>query len=176
MLTRMIKFVNALPYTTEVIGGDQLRGGFGAPSVTGRNPVASFRNTIDGLNDVAERLRNVCIESLGYADCIGRYDSPETFFYCDPPYMDTEYYYTGYFAPESHERLSELLHGIKGRVMVSHYADDLYDRLYQGWNRFEYRSFKGSHKAEPGREKPRTTEALYCNFQPQLKNRSLFHE
>ncbi|MCR4319177.1 MAG: hypothetical protein NUV74_02430, partial [Candidatus Brocadiaceae bacterium] len=44
--------------------GDQRQGGFSVPSVTGRNPVQSFRNTIDSLNDIAERLRNICIENL----------------------------------------------------------------------------------------------------------------
>ncbi|MCR4321296.1 MAG: DNA adenine methylase, partial [Candidatus Brocadiaceae bacterium] len=44
--------------------GDMNRGGFAMPSTTGRNPVQSFRNTIDSLNDIAERLRNICIENL----------------------------------------------------------------------------------------------------------------
>ena len=55
--------------------GDQKRGGFAVPSTTGRNPVQSFRNAIEGLDDVAERLRNVCIENLPYDECIKRYDS-----------------------------------------------------------------------------------------------------
>ena len=38
------------------------------------------------LADVADRLRNVLVENRDFADCIRRCDSPETFFYCDPPY------------------------------------------------------------------------------------------
>src|SRR3990167_928540 len=37
-------------------GGDQWRGGFACPSVTGRNPVQSFRNAVDSLEHIAKRL------------------------------------------------------------------------------------------------------------------------
>ena len=50
--------------------GDQARGGFACPSIAGRNPVQSFRNSIETFADVAERLRNVYIENVDYADCI----------------------------------------------------------------------------------------------------------
>jgi DNA adenine methylase len=40
------------------------------------------------LADVAERLRCVLVENRDFADCIRRYDSRDTFFYCDPPYTD----------------------------------------------------------------------------------------
>src|SRR4029077_4964041 len=38
------------------------------------------------LADVAERLRSVLVENRDFAECIRRYDSRDTFFYCDPPY------------------------------------------------------------------------------------------
>ncbi len=154
--------------------GDQNRGGFACPSITGRNPVQSFRNAIETFKDAAERLRNVCIENLDYADCVRCYDSPGSFFYCDPPYLDSEHYYdTGNFAYDDHHALSKLLYVIKGKVMVSHYANGLYEELYHGWHRYEYSSFKGSHKSE-GEKKPKTVEVLYCNFKPAGRNRSLF--
>ncbi|GIL20821.1 MAG: hypothetical protein DWB56_13955 [Candidatus Jettenia sp.] len=59
--------------------------------------------------------------------------------------------------------------------MVTHYQNGLYDELYKGWQRYEYESFKGSHKSDAGEEKPGTTEILYTNFEPELKTRSLFN-
>ncbi len=95
-------------------GSDFQYGGFKIPSVTGRNPMKSFRNAITGMNTVAERLRNVCIENLPYQECIKRYDSEDTLFYADPPYLNTEHYYgKGCFTLEDHYKLSELLHGIQ---------------------------------------------------------------
>ncbi len=155
-------------------GGDMATGGFSMPSITGRNPAQSYKSAIGGLEGVASRLRGVTIECLDYADCIRRYDSPGTLFYVDPPYLNAEGYYGSNFTKNSHLKLAELLHGIKGRVMVSHYRSSLYDDLYKGWQRYEYESFKGSHKAEPGTEKPLTTEILYTSFKP-LTIRSLFH-
>lgn len=149
--------------------GDQLRGGFAVPSTTGRNPIISFRNTVDNMNTIAERLKNVCIENLSYDKCIKRYDSKETLFYCDPPYLNSEYYYgKDSFSHEDHHRLAGLLHGIKGQVMVSHYSNRLYDDLYKGWHRYEYQSFKGSHKST-GEAKPKTIECLWANFEVNQK-------
>jgi len=156
--------------------GDQLRGGFAVPSTTGRNPIISFRNTVDSMNSIAERLKNVCIENLSYDECIQRYDSEDTLFYCDPPYLNTERYYgKDCFTLQDHYKLSELLHGIKGQAMVSHYDNELYSTLYKGWNKYTYQGFKGSHKAAPGTEKPVTQECLFTNFKP-VKTRGLFHE
>lgn len=152
--------------------GDQRSGGFAVPSITGRNPVKSFRNAIDGLDTIAERIRNVCIENLPYQECIKRYDSKDTLFYCDPPYLDTEHYYDNTFGQEDHYKLAEILHGIKGKAMVSHYQNGLYDEMYKGWNRYEYQSFKGSCKSN-GEVKPKTVEILYCTFEPS-RQRSLF--
>lgn len=146
--------------------GDQKRGGFAVPSTTGRNPAQSFRTAIETFGIIAERLRNVCIENLPYAECIKRYDSEDTLFYCDPPYLNAEHYYSkDSFGQDDHYKLAELLHGIKGKAMVSHYQNSLYDELYQGWYRHEYKSFKGSHKSE-GESKPKTIEVLYTNFEP----------
>mgnify|MGYP001616441207 CR=1 FL=1 len=154
--------------------GDMKRGGFAVPSTTGRNPVQSFRNAIEGFNTVAERLRRgVTIECLDYQECIRRYDSENTLFYCDPPYMDAEHYYGNIFTQDDHRTLANLLHDIKGQVMITHYSNEIYERLYQGWNRYEYQSFKGSHKSE-GEEKPKTIEVLNCNFES-VKTQGLFN-
>ncbi len=147
--------------------GDQKRGGFAAPSTTGRNPAQSYYNAIDGLEHIAKRLRGVTTECLNYADCIQRYDSETTLFYCDPPYLNTEDYYgKGCFALQDHYKLAELLHGIKGQGMVSHYQNSLYDDLYKGWNKYTFESFKGSHKAGENEKKPKTVECLWTNFKP----------
>ena len=72
------------------------------------------------LEDVHERLSGVTIECLPYAECIRRYDRPETLFYLDPPYWKCENYYgKGIFGPEDFQRLADLLSTIKGRFLFS---------------------------------------------------------
>ena len=144
------------------------RGGFSAPSSTGRNPCVTFRNITDSLDEISKRLKYVTFENLDYAECIKKYDSKDSLFYCDPPYLDTEDYYgKNCFSQEDHYKLAEILNGIEGKAMVSHYQNDIYDRLYEGWNRFEYESFKASRgitKSNNISKRPKTTEVLYCNF------------
>lgn len=164
-------FLNRSSYASDI-----QHGGFMSAS-KGRNPCASFRNAVLGFDDVGEIIKGFIVENLPYEECIRRFDSVETVFYIDSPYYGSEDYYgKGNFSLDDHYRLSEILHGIRGKTTVSHYANELYDRLYQGWYRYEFQSFKGAHKADEGKEKPKTIEVLYCNFQPKLKTRSLFNE
>lgn len=152
--------------------GDQRLGEFAVPSTTGRNPAQSYRTAIDTFEDIARRLRNVTVENLSYQKCIRRYDSDTTLFYCDPPYLDAEHYYGNSFTLQDHYKLAEILREVRGKVMVSHYKNGLYDELYKDWYRQEYRSFKGSSKFTGG-TKPKTLEVIYCNFET-IKNRGLF--
>ncbi|MGR3318784.1 MAG: DNA adenine methylase [Candidatus Anammoxibacter sp.] len=148
--------------------GDFHRGGFSVPSVTGRNPCVTFRNITDSLDDISKRLRCVTFENLNYAECIQKYDSPGSLFYCDPPYINVEGYYgKDCFINDDHYKLAEILHSAIGKVMITHYKNDIYGKLYEGWNRFEYESFKvsrGITKSNNVRERPKTLEVLYCNF------------
>lgn len=147
--------------------GDMLNGGFALPSITGRNPSMTFANTVESLSLVAKRLKGVTIENLDCRECIKRYDSPDSLFYIDPPYLDTEHYYgKASLTHNDHYSLAKLLYEVKGKVMLTHYASPVYDELYRGWYRQEYVTFKGSHKAERNTEKPKTIEVLYTNYKP----------
>jgi len=152
--------------------GDQKRGGFAVPSTTGRNPAQSYFNAVDSLEHIARRLRGVTVECLNYANCIQRYDSETTLFYCDPPYLGVGHYYGNAFTQDDHRTLANLLHEVKGVVMVTHYQNALYDDLYQDWHKFTYESFKGSHKAGENEKKPKTVEVLFTNYE--AAQRSLF--
>jgi DNA adenine methylase len=71
------------------------------------------------LADVAERLRSVLVENRDFAECIRRYDSRDTFFYCDPPY--TDFQENGRYKPmgERNRELFRLLSCIKGKFLLS---------------------------------------------------------
>ena len=64
------------------------------------------------------RLARTTIEHLDWAACVARYDRPETLFYCDPPYWQTEGYGVD-FGIEQYDRLAELARTIKGRMLIS---------------------------------------------------------
>ncbi len=88
------------------------------------------------LSAIRERLKRVVIENKSFDKLIHQYDRPGTLFYCDPPYYGTERYYdTGdvAFDESQHVKLSEILHGIKGKCVVSYNNSNFIKRLYKGF-------------------------------------------
>lgn len=64
------------------------------------------------------RLARVTIEHLPWLECIRRYDRPDTLFYVDPPYWQTEGYGVE-FGFEQYEQLAEVMAGMQGRAILS---------------------------------------------------------
>ena len=90
----------------------------------------------DRLFTVAKRLRSVAFESKTALDILGAYDTDQTLFYCDPPYVSSERVHEDYpneMTDSDHIALSECLHSIKGMALISGYDSPLYQELYAGW-------------------------------------------
>jgi len=91
------------------------------------------------LNDVVERVRTVQVECRDGIDILREWDSPETTFYCDPPYILDTRGGNKYYAVEPddsfHERLVECFLGTSGGVVLSGYAHPIYYPLVKaGWH------------------------------------------
>lgn len=108
----------------------------------------------------SRRLRGVTIENKSFEDLITTYDNPDAFFYCDPPYVETESYYknTGGFGAKEHELLAATLKSIKGKFLVSYNDHEVVRELYKDFNimiskEIEYTLGKNAHgKAKAVRE------------------------
>lgn len=107
-------------------------------NASGGETVSRWNNSIPKLYEVAEVLAtNFQIINGDYKDCISRIDSPEAFFYADPPYplqsrvSKNDYKYE--FDNDLHLELSEILHGLEGKAMISSYDNELYRELYSDW-------------------------------------------
>jgi DNA adenine methylase len=48
--------------------------------------VSRWLGSVEGLSEIVQRLQRVQIENAPATEVILRYDSPQTLFYCDPPY------------------------------------------------------------------------------------------
>ena len=71
-------------------------------------------------NKYNERLKHTIILNKDYKEVIKKYDSPQSFFYLDPPYSmseDYKYYDNQYI---NINELYELLKNIKGRFLFSY--------------------------------------------------------
>ncbi len=99
--------------------------------------VSRWLGAVEDLPLIAQRLIRVQIENRPAIEVIKRYDSPDTLFYCDPPYPhesrgDTQAY--GFeMTDRDHEELSMVLHSIKGKAAISSYKCGLMHKLYNDW-------------------------------------------
>lgn len=127
--------------------------------------VSEWLSAVEGLADVHARLRRVLIENKPAIEVIKSEDTPDTLFYCDPPYLHETRVSTKVYACEMQEKdhrdLLETLLGCKGKVMLSGYASELYDTKLSKWNRH---TFELPNNAAGGKEKRRMIEVLWCNF------------
>ena len=65
----------------------------------GGQPV-NLSSTLELLSAAAFRLREAVIENKDFEDLIKQYDRLESFFYLDPPYVETEgHYMVGHCVP-----------------------------------------------------------------------------
>ncbi len=126
--------------------------------------VSRWLGSVDGLAEITQRLQRVQIENAPALEVILRYDSADTVFYLDPPYVhsargDTSAY--GYeMSDEDHIDLFEVLSSIRGRAVLSGYRTDLYDRLYREWRRVD-----APERNANSVQKPRQ-ESIWMNFDP----------
>lgn len=140
--------------------------------------VSGFLSTIDEeMPKVIARLRKVQILCRPAIDVIKGWDSPQTLFYCDPPYLAetrdrrTTDVYGEEMSDQEHNELAEALRACQGKVVLSGYPSALYDKLYDGWRRVE---FTMPNHASSEATKARMTEVLWLNWTVTPKNSSLF--
>jgi DNA adenine methylase len=90
---------------------------------------------IEFSEDYAIRLQNVQIESADALYIINSRDSSDAFFYCDPPYFNSDCGHYGGYKIEDFERLLTMLSTIKGKFLLSSYPSDILDMFVKrfGW-------------------------------------------
>lgn len=103
---------------------------------------SKYLAAIDRLSDICGRLSFVQIENLDFRKIFKNYDSPKTFFYCDPPYVsstrkDGEYAHE--LVDKDHRDEISILLEVEGKVILSGYQNDLYLPLeLAGWERKDF--------------------------------------
>lgn len=100
-----------------------------------------------------DRLKGVQIENLPAVNLIKRYDTPDVFIYADPPYLHgtrKNYLYAHEMSDEGHEELLETLLNHPGKVLLSGYENEMYNKVLSDWNKVqkETRAEKGLKRIE----------------------------
>lgn len=135
--------------------------------------ISRWLGAVKDLPQIAERLLRVQIENRPALDVIRLYDSEDTLFYCDPPYIhqtrgDAKAY--GY-EMENHEHveLASALNAARGKVAISNYSCDLMDELYPSpkWHKAVGEA-RTNHATKGTR-----VEVLWTNYDPQTISTNL---
>ena len=104
--------------------GAMLGGSFGYDRIgTTTKKITNKRDSF--TYEYAIRLQNVQIECTDAIRIIKSRDTEESFFYCDPPYFNSDCgHYDGY-SEDDFKNLLETLSGIRGKFLLSSYPSDV---------------------------------------------------
>ena len=85
----------------------------------------------EAVESIAERISAVNVDHKDFRACIKTWDTSETFFFLDPPYLDTLQARTVIsFTEQDHKDLAEILSHIKGKWLLTYNDHPLIRRLY----------------------------------------------
>lgn len=110
---------------------------------THHTPTSMWRGWPKHIPAYVDRLQDVLIDQQPAADVIAQFDSPETLFYVDPPYVlktragDHRKVYAHELEDAEHIALLDQLLQLRGMVLLSGYRHPLYDEALVGWRRVD---------------------------------------
>jgi DNA adenine methylase len=133
--------------------------------LSGKTPLTLKNKRAQFTETLAIRLQNVQIECCDALKIISSRDTPETFFYLDPPYPDTDQgHYDGYSA-DDFRALMEEVSRIQGKFLLSSFRHDILAEYTEKnkWTQFELR-MKKPMTSQTGRTLEKI-EVLTGNYQ-----------
>jgi len=126
----------------------------------------TFKDKLSKPNWVDHFLRITDVENMDFENVVTKYDSPTTYIYLDPPYWKTENYYNNHdFDREDHERLANVLNGMKGKFSLSYYDFPLlHDWFPEDRFRWERKEFAKAAAAKKNTKQNMAEELLILNY------------
>lgn len=162
-LERAVRFFYKMRLTFSG-GGHKYRNGIGLSKTQDKSQ--TYQSAVNLIPKMAEIIKTWNILCRDFEDVINFYDTPETLFFLDPPYVGYENIYAGGFKKEDHKRLRDTLGKIKGKAMVCYYPDPLIDDLYDGWYKADYETASQIEVRKDGDKCPIRTELILMNYKP----------
>lgn len=133
-----------------------------------KNRSRVYKNVVNSLDAVADRVRDWQIECKDWRDMLDVYDTTDTFFYLDPPYIHSTRTSSNEYAHEmtddDHRDLIERIQTLEGKVMLSGYNHPIYENL--PWERTDIEAilWAVNHSKQKGR-RPTAIESIWCNYE-----------
>lgn len=133
--------------------------------------VSKFLGNVDeNTLSVIDRLREIQIENLDIIDLIDKYDSEETLFYLDPPYISETRVSTNVYDKEmpieKHKELVDRLLRLNGKCVLSGYDHEIYDILtLNGWVKLNIGEYKNRCGDASGKKTSTKDEYVWLNYE-----------
>ncbi|MFY9224748.1 MAG: DNA adenine methylase [Blastocatellia bacterium] len=135
----------------------------------GNRLFGAIKNLHARIEPIHKRLSTIIIENLSWQKCFEQYDSPNTFFYIDPPYPGNKCNYTHNMKnwPEHYE-LYEKLKSSKSRWIISSYDIPEIHELFDDPKYFiiPVSSYSGMNVDKEAISRVQNKEVLLLNFKP----------
>jgi DNA adenine methylase len=117
--------------------------------------------------ELAIRLQNVQIECTDALRIINSRDQKDAFFYCDPPYFNSDCgHYDGY-SKEDFKALLTLLSSIKGKFLLSSYPSDIlseYTEKHEWYQKQIKQTVSVANNNSTGKPNKSKIEVLTANY------------
>jgi DNA adenine methylase len=116
---------------------------FGVCRTGGGGGSASRSGIGEALKAFNARMDRVMVENLSYERCLKLYDGPQTFFFIDPPYLDSN---PGTYQGWNQDQITllrERIGGLKGRWLLTLDDSGFNRRLFRGFQIKRVKTFNG---------------------------------
>lgn len=135
-------------------------------------PAKKMHSKISQLKSFHERFKFVQIEHMDALKVLSKYDSPDSFFFVDPPYIPEKRYkdlYQHESDKEYHEKLLKKLLKARGKVLLCGYQSDLYDSYLVGWEKMYFNGVCHAQKKKSCHAEYREhrQEVIWMNYRKQ---------
>lgn len=141
-------------------------------AVYGRNPQATWANKVARLPEYLGRMASVGVTCDDALKVIQQLDSPQTFFYLDPPYPDADQGHCSNFTVADLQALVDTLDKCQGNFLLSNYEQpDI--KFPDEWERFEFQAhasslgragYDRSKKMDESEQNRKRTEVVWRRF------------
>jgi DNA adenine methylase len=139
---------------------DRLRGG--KPG-----DVNSWETMIEELPRLAERVKNTIILNKSVFEIFKAWDEEDTLWYLDPPYLPVtradgaKEVYDNEMSVDDHINLLHFAKSARGKVLISGYSSQLYNRTLKDW---KCKKKNVANHSGQGKTKERRLECLWMNY------------
>ncbi len=111
-------------------------GSWRSSTVTNKEVKCVSNKKLNFTESLSDRLNIVQIENKDAIKLIQQFDSEDTFFYLDPPYVNSNQGHYGGYTQEHFNILLDSLVGIKGKFLLSSYPNDELKKYREKYNWF----------------------------------------